>query len=297
MSCPRNGARGCGACDAFSPRGGRLDARDPGAAGQEDWQQQEQQRPEQHSDAYVMIAPNPTKRDQLQKIANKELEDLAKWKEQCRPRVLNLVPQKLGGKTSEAEVRRKQQLEHMQSKYRQKLKREEDERIRREAEEADILKKKAIQREKANKLEEKQRQQEWQRRQMFDEDHFVKNTQFLNRMDLSPSNRRSYQTDYRSLESTSWARHHTHRELQRQEENRKLQEMKEEQRRKAELLELKQKQEEKMRLRKHQNEQQRVNNAFLDRLQSNSQPGGIYHSGCLGNMGFTADSWEYDYFQ
>ncbi|KAH0624434.1 hypothetical protein JD844_031862 [Phrynosoma platyrhinos] len=102
------------------------------------------------------------------------------------------------------------------------------------------------------------------------------------------------------MRSLGWAykaRSHTYRQLQRQEENRKLQEMKEEQRRKAELLELKQKQEEKMRIRAHQNEQQRVNNAFLDRLQNNNQPGGIYQPVCLGNMGFTADSWESQYFQ
>ncbi|XP_042314810.1 epithelial-stromal interaction protein 1 isoform X2 [Sceloporus undulatus] len=247
--------------------------------------------------AYVVIAPNPTRRDQLQKIANKELEDLAKWKEQHRPGVIRLPPQKLGGKASEAEVRQKQLFEHKQSKYQQKLKKEKYETIKREAEEADILKKKAIQREKAKKLEEKQRQQEWQRHQMLDEDYLLKTTEFLNRLDFGSSNQRTCQTDCSSLESTAWARSHTYRQLQRQEENRKLQEMKEEQRRKAELLELKQKQEEKMRMRTHRNEQQRVNNAFLDRLQNNNQPGGIYQSGYLGNMGFTADSWESRYFQ
>ncbi|XP_062983490.1 epithelial-stromal interaction protein 1 isoform X2 [Elgaria multicarinata webbii] len=243
--------------------------------------------------AYRVIPPNPTKRNQLQRIANKELEDLAKWKEQNKPGLITLTPQKLGGRASEAEVRRKQQLQNIQSKYQQKLKKEKYEQIKREAEEVDLLKKKAIQREKANKLEEKQRQQEWQRRQMLEEDHYLKTTEFLSRLDLVPPRRSSCQSGCNSLESSAWARGHTYREIQRQEEDRRLQEMKEEQRRKAELLELKQRQEERTRI----NEQQRVNNAFLDRIQNNGRPGGIYQSGRLGNMGFSADSWEPEYFQ
>ncbi|XP_053161234.1 epithelial-stromal interaction protein 1 isoform X2 [Hemicordylus capensis] len=237
--------------------------------------------------AYTVIPPNPTKWNQLQKIANTELEELAKWKEQHRPLSIHLPPQKLGGRASEAEVRQKQQFESLQSKYQQKLKREEYGRIKREAEEADILKKKAIQREKANKLEEKRRQQEWQRQQMFDEDYFLKTTAFLNSLDMGPSERTSCQTDCHDFKSSAWARSHSYKRIQRQEEDRKLQEMKEEQRRKAELLQHKQKQEERVRIKA----QQRVNNAFLDRLQGNSQPGSIYRSGCLGNMDSSADSW------
>ncbi|XP_048351170.1 epithelial-stromal interaction protein 1 [Sphaerodactylus townsendi] len=97
---------------------------------------------------YTVIPPNLSRRNQLQRIANKELEELEKWKEQHRPGVICLTPQMLGGAASEADVRRKQQLEHSQSKYQQKLKREQYERVKREAEEAELLKKKAVQREK-----------------------------------------------------------------------------------------------------------------------------------------------------
>nr|XP_020652685.1 epithelial-stromal interaction protein 1 isoform X2 [Pogona vitticeps] len=252
--------------------------------------------PEPRLGAHVAVPPNPTRRAQLQRVANKELEDLAKWKEQHKPGPITLTPQKLGGSASEAEVRQKQQLEHIQSKYKKKLKKEEYERIKREAEEADILKKKAIQREKANRLEEKERQQEQQRQQMLEEDHYLQTTKFLNRLDRGSSKRTSCETEHSSLESTAWARSHAHRQIQRQEENRILQRMKEEQRKKAELLALKQRQEERMRIEAHQNEQRRVNNAFLDRLQNNSQPGGIYQSGCLGNMHFSADSWGSEHF-
>ncbi|XP_054829017.1 epithelial-stromal interaction protein 1 [Eublepharis macularius] len=247
-------------------------------------------------DAYVVIPPNLARRDQLQRIANKELEELEKWKEQHRPGRINLIPQKLGGRASEAEVRRKQQLEHFQSKYQQKLKKEDYGRRKREAEEAELLKKKALQREKAEKLEEKRRQEQWQRRQMFDEDNYVKTTEYLNKLALGPCKRTSCQTEGRGLESTPWARSRTYKEIQRQEEDRKLQEMKEEQRRKAEILELKQRQEERTRVKAHQSNQQRVNNAFLDRLQHSHQPGGPCLPEGLGNMDFSADGWEPHYF-
>ncbi|EFB16476.1 hypothetical protein PANDA_009015 [Ailuropoda melanoleuca] len=100
--------------------------------------------------AYTVIAPNENRRNQIQKIAEKELESLQKWKEQHRAKPVNLVPRRLGGSQSEAEVRQKQQLQLMQSKYQQKLKREESVRIKKEAEETNMQKMKAIQREKAN---------------------------------------------------------------------------------------------------------------------------------------------------
>ncbi|XP_048955285.1 epithelial-stromal interaction protein 1 isoform X7 [Canis lupus dingo] len=99
--------------------------------------------------AYTMIAPNENRRSQIQRIAEQELKNLEKWKEQHRAKPVNLVPRRLGGSQSEAEVRQKQQLQVMQSKYQQKLKREESVRIKKEAEEAQIQKMKAIQREKA----------------------------------------------------------------------------------------------------------------------------------------------------
>ncbi|XP_053253243.1 epithelial-stromal interaction protein 1 isoform X2 [Podarcis raffonei] len=275
-----------------SPGDASAGPRDGGASGPEGKQEQ---RP-QHLGAFAVIPPNPVRRNQLQKIATKELEDLEKWKERHRPGLITLTPQKLGGRISEAEVRQKQQLEHIQSKYQQKLKKEEYERRKREAEEADILKMKMIQREKANKLEEKQRQQEWQRHWMFAEDHCLKNTELLHRLDVSPFNRTPCPTNHHNLQPTSWTRSQSYKKMQREEENRKLQQMKEEQRRKAELLELKKREEERIRMKAQQNEQRRVNNDFLDRLQNNSQPGGVYQSGCLGNMPFIADSWP-EHFQ
>ncbi|XP_010072513.1 PREDICTED: epithelial-stromal interaction protein 1-like, partial [Pterocles gutturalis] len=107
-----------------------------------------QQQQEQHIKPYVLITPNETRRNQLQQIAKKELDDLERWKEEHRPGPIKLVPQRLGGKESEAQARTKQQMMLMQSKYQQKHKREKYVEAKKATEKAEILKKKAIQREK-----------------------------------------------------------------------------------------------------------------------------------------------------
>ncbi|XP_054695547.1 epithelial-stromal interaction protein 1 isoform X2 [Grus americana] len=107
-----------------------------------------QQQQEQYVRPYVLITPNETRRNQLQQIAKKELDDLERWKEEHRPGPIKLAPQRLGGKESEAQARQKQQMMLIQSKYQQKHKREEYVNAKKAAEEAKILKQKAIQREK-----------------------------------------------------------------------------------------------------------------------------------------------------
>ncbi|XP_073878025.1 epithelial-stromal interaction protein 1 isoform X15 [Macaca fascicularis] len=89
-----------------------------------------------------------------------------------------------------------------------------------------------------------------------------------------------------SLQARSWA----YRDSLRAEENRKLQKMKDEQHQKSELLELKRQQQEEERAKVHQTEHRRVNNAFLDRLQGKSQPGGLEQSGGCWNMN-SGNSW------
>ncbi|NXK03685.1 ESIP1 protein, partial [Herpetotheres cachinnans] len=137
-------------------------------------------------------------------VAKKELDDLEQWKEEHRPRPIKLVPQRLGGKESEAQARQKQQMMLMQSKYQQKHKREEYVKAKKAAEEAEILKKKAIQREKAERLEVKKRQQEIQRREMFLEDQYYKTNELLNRLDLGLPKSDSCQIADRGPESTAW---------------------------------------------------------------------------------------------
>nr|XP_009916411.1 PREDICTED: epithelial-stromal interaction protein 1 isoform X2 [Haliaeetus albicilla] len=229
-----------------------------------------QQQQEQYVGPYVLITPEETRRNRLQQIAKKELDDLERWKEERRPGPIKLVPQRLGGKESETEARQKQQMMLMQSKYQQK----------------------------AERLEAKKRQQEMQRRDMFLEDQYYKTNELLNRLDLGLPKSDSCQIANCGPESTAWMRSHTYKQALREDENRRLEEMKQEQRRKAEFIEFKQKQEEEARTRAHRNEQRRVNNAFLDRLQNKTQPNSTYQPGYSGSLDYLSnDAWESHYLE
>lgn len=241
--------------------------------------------------AYTLITPNKSRRDQIQRIAEEELESLQKWKAQHRAQPVLVAPRQLGGSQSEAQVRQKQQLQLMQSKYQQKLKREEAIRIKKAAEEAEIQKMKAIQREKSNKLEEKKRLQENLRREAFREHQQYKTAEFLSRLETDAPNRSTCEIPLRGPHSSTWARSQAYKDSLKEEENRKLQKMKEEQRQKSELLEFKRQQQEEERIKTQQAERRRVNNAFLDRLQGRSQPGGLEHFGGEWNMN-SGSSWD-----
>ncbi|XP_003934427.1 epithelial-stromal interaction protein 1 isoform X1 [Saimiri boliviensis] len=245
---------------------------------------------QRHTSAYTMIAPNVNRRNQIQRIAEQELANLEKWKEQNRAKPLHLVPRPLGGSQSETEVRQKQQLQLRQSKYQQKLKREESVRIKKEAEEAELQKMKAIQREKSNKLEEKKRLEENRRREAFREHQQYKTAEFLSKLNTESPGRSACQSAVCGPQSSTWDRSWAYRDSLRAEENRKLQRMKDEQHQKSELLELKRQQQEEERAKIHQTEHRRVNNAFLDRLQGKSQPGGLEQSGGCWNMN-SSNSW------
>ncbi|XP_055216038.2 epithelial-stromal interaction protein 1 isoform X3 [Gorilla gorilla gorilla] len=245
---------------------------------------------QRHTSAYTLIAPNINRRNEIQRIAEQELANLEKWKEQNRAKPVHLVPRRLGGSQSETEVRQKQQLQLMQSKYQQKLKREESVRIKKEAEEAELQKMKAIQREKSNKLEEKKRLQENLRREAFREHQQYKTAEFLSKLNTESPDRSACQSAVCGPQSSTWARSWAYRDSLKAEENRKLQKMKDEQHQKSELLELKRQQQEQERAKIHQTEHRRVNNAFLDRLQGKSQPGGLEQSGGCWNMN-SGNSW------
>uniref|UniRef100_A0A8C0IBP8 Epithelial stromal interaction 1 n=1 Tax=Bubo bubo TaxID=30461 RepID=A0A8C0IBP8_BUBBB len=236
----------------------------------------QQQQQEQYVGPYVLITPNETRRNQLKQIAKKELDDLEQWKEEHRPGPIKLAPQRLGGKESEAQARQKQQMMFMQSKYQQKHKREEYIKAKKAAEEAEILKKKAIQREKVNMVTAE----------------LDKTNELLNRLDLGLPKSDSCQIANGGPESTAWTRSHTYKQALREDENRRLEEMKQDQWRKAELMEFKQNQEEEARTRAHQNEQRRVNNAFLDRLQNKMQPKCINQPGHSESLDYLSnDAW------
>ncbi|KAG3292992.1 epithelial stromal interaction 1 [Ictidomys tridecemlineatus] len=233
--------------------------------------------------AYTMIAPNESRRHQIQRIAAQELSNLEKWKEQNRAKPVYVVPTLLGGSQSETEVRQKQQLQLKESKYQQKLKRQESVRIRKEAEEAELQKMKAIQREKSNKLEEKKQVQEKLRREAFREHHQYTTAAFLSKLDAELPNRSACQTAPRDLKFStqklpalptnySWAGNRAYKDSLREKENQRLQKIKDEQKHKIIGYGC------------------QVNNAFLDRLQGKSQPGGLGQSGGYWNTN-CGNSW------
>ncbi|XP_029066078.1 epithelial-stromal interaction protein 1 isoform X4 [Monodon monoceros] len=154
--------------------------------------------------AYTLIIPNEKRRNEMQRMAAKELEDLKRWKEQQRTKPINLAPMQLGGNQSEVEVRQRQQLQLIQSKYQKKLKREEYIRIKREAEEAEIQKMKAVQRQKSNKLEEKKRLQENLRREAFREHQQCKTAEFLRRLDTQSPHRGTCPVAVCDPQSSAW---------------------------------------------------------------------------------------------
>ncbi|XP_023555959.1 epithelial-stromal interaction protein 1 [Octodon degus] len=187
---PAPASRDAGAPGQLRSQGQRLAAAVPGVLGPSE---------QRSTGAYTLIAPNETRRHQMQRIAEQELASLEKWKEQNRAKPVYLLPRRLGGSQSESEVRQKQQLQLMQSKYQQKLKREEYIRIKKEAEEAELQKMKAIQREKSNKLEEKRQLQEEFRKKIFMEHHQYKTAEFL-----TVSHRRACQSSSRGPQTSTW---------------------------------------------------------------------------------------------
>uniref|UniRef100_A0A8C2LSI0 Epithelial stromal interaction 1 n=1 Tax=Cricetulus griseus TaxID=10029 RepID=A0A8C2LSI0_CRIGR len=250
---------------------------------------------------YTLIAPNESRRQKMQRIAEQELADLERWKQQNRAKAVHLVPQRLGGSQSESEVRQKQQLQQMRSKYQQKLKRDESIRLRKEEEEAKLQQMKAIQREKSNRLEEKRQLQENRRRDAFREHHQYKTAEFLSRLDTDLRNRSACQIAPHAGQSStrklpilprdsSLASRQTYKDSLWKEDNQKLQRMGDGQHQKNKLLETKGQHQEEERAQIHQAEHWRVNNAFLDRLQGKSQPGGLEQSGGCWNMN-SANSW------
>ncbi|CAO2591655.1 Epithelial-stromal interaction protein 1 [Lemmus lemmus] len=240
---------------------------------------------------YTLIAPNESRRQKMQRIAEQELADLEKWKQQNRAKPVHSVPQRLGGSQSESEVRQKQQLQQMRSKYQQKLKRDESIRRRKEAEEAELQQMKAIQREKSNRLEEKRQLQENLRRDTWREHHQYKTAEFLSRLDTDLRNRSACQMVPHAAPSSTWASRQTHKDSLWKEENQKLPKMRDGQHQQNKLPETKGQHQEEERAQIHQAEHWRVNNAFLDRLQGKSQPGGLEQSGGCWNLNST-NSWD-----
>ncbi|CDQ83183.1 epithelial-stromal interaction protein 1 isoform X1 [Oncorhynchus mykiss] len=223
---------------------------------------QTQQDPTQprYSDGFTMIPPIESRRSKLQMMAQKEEEDLQRWKEANRPGPVQLAPERLGGAVSLAEARERQLFELRRSKLQKQLRKEEMDRQRKQAEEEENDRMKAKQRDKAERLEERREQEERQRREVLQQDHLRKTKQFLQRVERSDAAPLAVTS---ASHTSPWARAQEYRSERREEENTALQLKKEEQRMKSEVLEEKESNQEEERMR----ELRRGRSAFLDRLQ------------------------------
>ncbi|KAI2660425.1 Epithelial-stromal interaction protein 1 [Labeo rohita] len=226
-----------------------------------------------HADGYTKIPPNESRRSKTQRIAQKEEEDLRRWKEENRPGPIQLPPEKLGGAVSLAEVRQRQQMESRQSKMRKKQRQEEMDKKKRQAEEEQIEQMKAKQREKANQLEMRKKQEDVQRQKQYQHDKQINSIPASSWVRQRPKMHCVlHRPEFKPLVHScgTEAKSHEYKEARREEENTDLLKKKEEQRRKADILEEKQKQQEEDRKRRTEADHRRVNLAFLDRLEASS---------------------------
>ncbi|XP_037345303.2 epithelial-stromal interaction protein 1 [Pungitius pungitius] len=137
----------------------------------------------QHSGGFTVIPPNESTRDKLRRIAQKEEEDLQRWKEANRVTYVHADPEKLGGAATLAATREMQHADLRFSTVQKRLKKQELDRRRRQEEEAENQRRKDIQREKAERLEERKRQEEQRRREQHGPDHARATERFLQRFE------------------------------------------------------------------------------------------------------------------
>ncbi|XP_040057502.2 epithelial-stromal interaction protein 1 isoform X2 [Gasterosteus aculeatus] len=144
---PADGASGTpgGELTPESPNGDAPDSGNPPATG----------RQPQYSGGFTVIPPNESLRDKLRRNAQKEEEELQRWKEANRVTYVHADPEKLGGAATLAATREMQHTDLRCSKLQKRLKKEELDKRRRQEEEEENQRKKDIQREKAVEIKPK----------------------------------------------------------------------------------------------------------------------------------------------
>ncbi|XP_033935759.1 epithelial-stromal interaction protein 1 [Pseudochaenichthys georgianus] len=142
-------------------------------------------REPQYSVGFTMIPPNESRRSKTQMMAQKELDELQKWREDNKPKPVQPVSEKLGGNATLSAVREKQHLELHHAKLQKKLKQQEADKKKRQEEDEENQKMKDKQRERAELLEERRSQEDQRRRDQHRPDHMRKTERFLQRFDRS----------------------------------------------------------------------------------------------------------------
>ncbi|XP_040057501.2 epithelial-stromal interaction protein 1 isoform X1 [Gasterosteus aculeatus] len=193
---PADGASGTpgGELTPESPNGDAPDSGNPPATG----------RQPQYSGGFTVIPPNESLRDKLRRNAQKEEEELQRWKEANRVTYVHADPEKLGGAATLAATREMQHTDLRCSKLQKRLKKEELDKRRRQEEEEENQRKKDIQREKAERLEARRRQEEQRRREQLSQDRARKTESFLQRFERAapcpPASGGAAQTPHKAVE-------------------------------------------------------------------------------------------------
>ncbi|XP_061735626.1 epithelial-stromal interaction protein 1 isoform X2 [Nerophis ophidion] len=133
--------------------------------------------------AMTMIPPNESRRNQIRKMAQKEEEELQRWKESHRLTHVHITPDKLGGDATLAQVRERQYQDLRCSKVLKKMKQENLARKKRQEENDEFQHKKDEQRKKAERNEMRAQEEQQCRRQQQRQEHIRVNSAFLHNLD------------------------------------------------------------------------------------------------------------------
>ncbi|CAL8342012.1 unnamed protein product [Boreogadus saida] len=131
---------------------------------------------------FTRVAPNETRRLQLQNMAQKEEADFQKYRESLKPVTIDEPPELLGGGVSLAEARRRQQTQLDQSRIQKRMKKMELDSRRRAEEEEENQRLKDEQRQKAEQYERRSKQQEQKRSQQLRQEHCRVTETFLQKL-------------------------------------------------------------------------------------------------------------------
>ncbi|KAM8857397.1 uncharacterized protein epsti1 isoform 1-T1 [Synchiropus picturatus] len=152
---------------------------------------------------FTVIPPNDSRRNKITSMAQKEEQDLQRYRESQRVTSVQLPPERLGGHVTLAEARQKQLEDLKQSKWQKKLKKEEMDRERRQAEEQKLQQMKAVQRAKAERLNKRRGDEEQRRKEELGPDHLRKNEDFFQHLESSSASSVTFSFDSKTATETT----------------------------------------------------------------------------------------------
>ncbi|XP_077437161.1 epithelial-stromal interaction protein 1 isoform X2 [Vanacampus margaritifer] len=129
------------------------------------------------------FSPIESRRNETLMVAQKEEEELQKWKEAHRLTHVHTTPERLGGDATLAEVRERQFRDLRYYKKEKKSKQDDLANRKKQEKEDEFQWKKDQQRKKAECLEQRNRAEEQKRQEEIQQDHTQVNSAFLEKLD------------------------------------------------------------------------------------------------------------------